>query len=731
MAYMTAPAETPAATNAPSDRRLLNAGLGVTTLLAAWLLFQVQPMAGKRILPWFGGGSAVWTTAMLFFQGMLLVGYGYAHVVSTYLPPRRQARLHVLLLGLAAALLVVAPAAPGEAWKPASSDFPTVRIIAILAASVGLPYLMLASTAPLVQTWFARANPGRSPYRLYALSNVGSLAALVCYPLVIEPNMGLSEQSVAWSLLFALFAACCGACGVASHRLVVGPPAAGAPSRRNSHAAPTRRGRSPYWLWLLLPACASSLMLSVTTHLSSDVAPMPLLWIGPMVAYLLSFIIAFDSDRWYRRWWWLPAAAVASLLAAFNWRDAGTRDIDQQILIQLALVLCMATVCHGELARRRPPAARLTAFYLCVAAGGALGGFFNSVVAPLAFSDYYELPLGLVASWLIVIALLLTDRRSPLRRGGHGLAFWGRLALIFAAVGLLALMVAVVARDPAGIVVADRNFYGALKVRAVNIDGTNETYFNLVHGRIAHGAQFRSISNRRVPMYYYHPESGVGQTLANRVAAGGAATPQRVGVVGLGAGTLAAYAEQGDYYRFYEINPAVIRIANRHFTYLRDARGRGAKIDVAEGDARLSLEREAPQHFDLLAFDAFNSDSIPSHLLTLEAVNLYVRHLRQPDGLLAVHVSNRHLALDAVVQAIAERAGLDAALVKTSATAPGTFACTWVLLHRRPGYFAERKLGVPLAQATAGRIPVLWTDDYSNVFSILKDDGGEDAMAAE
>lgn len=712
------PGETSESTPTRASGPLLNAGLALTALLSAWLLFQVQPMVGKRILPWFGGSSAVWTTAMLFFQSMLLAGYAYAHWVVTRLPRRRQAWLHGTLLTGAVVLAWLVPVVPIDVWKPTGSDYPSIRIVCVLLACVGLPYLMLASTAPLVQAWFTRVNPGRSPYRLYALSNLGSLAALVSYPFAVEPNLTLTRQGVAWSALFAAFAACCGACAALCNRATAAAKDSVA-SRLDPDGAVAHRNRTRYFFWLALPACASSLMLSVTTHLSSDVAPMPLLWIAPMVVYLLSFILTFDSDRWYRRAVWLPTAGATSLLAAISWHEANTWTIGSQIAVNLAMLWAMSMICHGELVRLRPAASHLTAFYMCVAAGGALGGLLNSVVAPLALPGFYELHVGVLAAWVIATALLATDPRSPFYDGGKGKAFVGFASIVVLIIVLAVTMVLGVEWGRRGVIAAARNFYGLLRVREVELEEVGDSFYKLIHGRITHGAQFRSLESRRVPMTYYHPGSGVGKLLADRVLNNSDSPTRRVGVVGLGAGTLAAYAENGDAYRFYEINSAVTQFANDYFSYLGDARQRGAAVEVVTGDGRLSLERESPQQFDLLVLDAFSGDAIPMHLLTLEAFEQYVKHLRQPEGILAVHVSNLHLALGAVVQAAADRCGLEAVQVSSGEDAPGAFVAEWILLCRRPGYFAERQLGVPLRQALKGHEPLLWTDDYSNVVQIL------------
>jgi spermidine synthase len=691
----------------------LNRLLPLTALVSAWLLFQIQPIVAKRILPWFGGGAAVWTTALLFFQTALLGGYLYAHLSVRWMSPRLQAAVHVALLAAAALLAALWGVIPTDVWKPQDSEAPSLRILVILAAWVGLPYLMLAATAPLVQVWFSRTSPGRSPYRLYALSNVGSMAALASYPLLVEPAMGIVRQGESWAWAFLAFAAACGGCALlaapAGDRDSIVPVAGG-----DSPALDARPGWLQAALWLALPACASVLLLAVTTYLCQDVAPIPMLWVAPMAIYLLTFILAFDSDRWYRRGGWLPMTATATLAAVLLWGSRTLPSFAWQGGVHLVLLFAACMTCHGELARMRPAiASRLTTYYLCIAAGGALGGLLTGVAAPMLLGDHYELQIAIVAMWALVLLVLVTDRRSAFYDGGSRGALATLAAMVVALVALAITLYVRAASERRSAVARARNFYGVLKVLEVN-RGTSDAYYELANGRISHGAQFEAAANRRVPMCYYYADSGIGQVLM----ASSPASPRRVGVVGLGVGSLAAYAEAGEQFRFYEINPQVATMAEEYFSYLADARERGAQTAIVPGDARLSLEREPPQRFDVLALDAFNGDAIPMHLLTLEAFDLYLRHLAA-DGILAIHITNQHLRLDGVVKAPADRHGLDAVRVETTpAETPGTTGCVWVLLSRRAGYFAERKLGPPL-EDLPGKATVPWTDDYSNLLEAL------------
>jgi hypothetical protein len=692
----------------------LNLLLAATAFLSAWLLFQVQPMVARRILPWFGGGTAVWTTVMLFFQAALFAGYLYAHLLAQR-APRLQAGLHVALLAAAAAMALLIGVLPADWWKPAVGDLPALRILAMLAACIGLPFVMLAATAPLVQAWYARVNGGASPYRLYALSNVGSLAALLSYPLVVEPTIALSRQGELWALLFAAFATACGASALLALR-AAGPLAIESAAGAAAPPIEARPRRLERFFWIALPACASVALLAITAHLCTDVAPIPLLWVAPMAVYLLSFIATFDSDRWYDRRIWLPAAAVASFAAVWVWQaDTGQTfaSLRSQIIVHLVLLLAFCMVCHGELARMRPPAARLTNFYLSIAAGGVLGGLLVGVVAPLVLSNNYELQLGMLAAWLLAMAVLATDRQSPLYDGGY---FRGWLGMAVLLIALGAAMSVYVAEKATRAVARARNFYGVLTLRELNRE-TPIAFYELTNGQVSHGSQFRDETNRRIPTLYYHADSGV----APAVMTADPHQARRVGVVGLGAGTLAAYAEKGDEFRFYDVNPQVLDFAEKYFTYLADARARGAKTTLVEGDARLALEREPPQQFDVLVLDAFNSDAIPVHLLTLEAFEVYLKHLKEPDGILAVHVTNEHLDLEPVVVSAAERFGLDGVYIHAEPDeSPSSAQSMWVLLSRQPGRFGDLNVGRPL-ETSPGRDPVVWTDDFSSVLSVLEE----------
>lgn len=669
----------------------------LTILVSAFLLFQVEPVIAKIILPWFGGSAAVWTACLLFFQMALLAGYLYAHALVRYLKPRAQAALHVGLLAISALTLAVYPSA---GFEPYSAGDPTWRILLLLGRTIGLPYFLLSTTGPLVQAWYARRFAGSMPYWLYALSNAGSMFALLSYPFLFEPVLTTHEQARMWSWGYLAFAVVCAAAAL------------GAPAAREAapeEAGAVKPGARQYALWLALPACASVLLLAVTNHMSQNVAAVPFLWILPLSLYLLSFILCFAGDGWYRRNPYLQLLAVALGSMAYAGAGAGNLPIKPLVvLFSLGLFTC-SMVCHGELAMLKPQPQLLTHYYLMIAAGGALGGVAVGFLAPHVFSGYYEMPLALVGCAALILAVLKTDPALGWFRRWRQPAPIASLALVLA----LAVYVAIeLQQSVSGVRLRVRNFYGELTVKDSDPPTALDATRTLTHGTINHGQQFLNLAKRDLPTTYYGPATGVALAIRDR----GKERAARVGVIGLGTGTLAAYARPGDYYRYYEINPLVLWVARSEFTFLADCHG---KLDVAMGDARLSLEREQPENFDVLAVDAFSSDAIPVHLLTREAMDLYFRHLR-PDGILAVHISNRHLDLQPVLEGEARATGRRARVVDTEDDDDaGVFAATWVLLTAPPNDFDNeiRANSNPVSRTRRVR---LWTDDYSNLFQILK-----------
>jgi SAM-dependent methyltransferase len=751
----------------------------LTILVSAFQLFQVEPVIAKIILPWFGGSAAVWTTCLLFFQLALLLGYLYAHALVRYFQPRMQRIIHIVLL-LASALVL--PIYPGASLKPSGMGDPVLGILGLLAVTVGLPFFLLSTTGPLLQAWYARSHKGAMPYRLYALSNAGSMFALLSYPVLIEPVFGTHRQASIWSIGYGVFVLLCIVTALRSGQA--------AQVAMEQDAAPVEHpGPGIYALWIALPAVASALLLAITNHLSQNVAAIPFLWILPLSLYLLSFILCFEGSDWYKRFPYVPLLAVALCSMAYSMGVDATGNLNIRVLVPLfalgLFTVCM--VCHGELARLKPHPRYLTHFFLMISIGGALGGLAVAVIAPYVFNAFYELPIGLVVCAILTIVVLIHDpemgwfpnwRQSaaiPAVALIAGLAiFTGMLthlsftlstssevtagliaSTVFRApyelpIGLVVCVVlAVVALKSdkplgwlrntqqlaaiAAIVltaslttytgmqlrnfqkgarVLVRNFYGALKVKDSGPRTDLEATRSLTHGTINHGEQYLNPIRRDLPTTYYGPNTGIGIAIHDR----NKNHAVRIGVIGLGTGTIAAYGRLGDYVRYYEINPVVRQLAHQQFSFLDDCR---CQTEVAMGDARLSLEKEPPENFDVLAVDAFSSDSIPVHLLTREAMDLYFHHLK-PDGILAVHISNRYLDLQPVVQGEAKATGHVARLVDTDDDdSQDVFGATWVLVTApSPGFDSEVLNNS--AEIESKRHVRLWTDDYSNLFQILK-----------
>ncbi len=702
----------------------------IATFASAFLIFLVQPMVGKRILPWFGGGPGVWTLCLMFYQSALFLGYAYAHMLVRRASPRAQLIVHGLVFAGAALLL---PVLPGDHWRPGGLDDPESSILQMLFANVALPFLVLAATGPLVQAWFARLHPDRSPYPLYAVSNLGSLLALCAYPFVIEPRLGLSLTSTLWGSAFI-------ACGVAV--LACGLLARSANSPQHAPDAPGVASAPPFVvaLWLLLPAAAVIVLMAITNRLCLDLASVPFLWVLPLGIYLVSFIICFASERAYRRTPFVLFTVLVFLLQVAepilsgppgSW-SAALGSIYGQIATHCLLLFGVSMVMHGELYRLRPPAQNLTSFYLCVSGGGALGGLFVGVVAPRVFDAYHELPLGLgVAGVLLMLACGL-DPHSALRFGAPR---WRWALAAPAAVAGLVVIALASGRQPDNLTHAERNFFGVLRVYQHDADNPQARRHALTHGNTLHGVQFRHPRRRNLATGYYGKASGIAVALDSRRPG----VPSHVGIVGLGAGTLAPYGRAGDRFRFYELDPDVIRLATNRafFSFLSDS---AAEIALVPGDARLSLRAEleagAPQKFDVLVLDAFSSDSIPVHLLTLEAFALFADHV-QDGGLIAAHLSNRHLDLAPLVMRLGQRLDMEGVLVTNrNVSRLNTRASRWVLLSRDPDrLLSARNYATQFSKAQglgreairfeappldlADQAPV-WTDDYSDIYRVLK-----------
>lgn len=667
---------------------------GLTIFLSAFLLFQVQPLIGKMILPWFGGSAAVWTTCMLFFQMVLLLGYFYSHWVVRHLAPLRQSWVHGSLLLLS---LLLIPVSPSLDWKPLGDENPTLRILGLLTVSIGLPYFVLSTTGPLLQAWFARERSGLVPYRLFALSNFGSMLALLAYPVAVEPVFPTRWQSLLWSGLYAAFVLICALLAWRG-RLGEALPAS------TEQGGPATRWREKL-LWAALAACPSILMVADTSFLTTHIAPIPMIWVAPLALYLLSFILSFERSGWYRRRVYLPLLLIGLwALAYLPTLGISALPVYPAMAINLASFFVACMVCHGELARLQPHPSRLTAYYLMLAVGGVVGGFFVGVIAPYLFNSNYELSIGIVLTGLVSAIAVLAS--VSVRR-----ARWFKPGLVLTAVFLLALTWIRVSdhRDEnEGADVLLRNFYGTLKVFTDVQDG----YRSMIHGQITHGRQFTAPDKQDLPTTYYSPLGGAGKAMLIKAEQGA----MRVGVVGLGVGTLLTYGRKGDTFRLYDIDPLVVEIAQSHFTYLSRSQ---AQSDIVLGDARLQLERESAQQFDVLVIDAFSGDSVPIHLLTQEAFAQYFRHLK-PNGVLAFHITNRFLDLRPVVKTAADHFGWSVRLVESEGKPEElVLRSSWVLLSQSEAFFAHPSLRQAMTLTAPANFQP-WKDDYSSLFSVIK-----------
>ena len=654
-------------------------GFGATVFLGAFLLFLLEPMAAKSLLPVLGGSSAVWITCLVFFQAMLLAGYLYAHWLTR--SGLRWAHVVLLAIGVIALFATRHMGATGDAAHPVATIFRTLTL------SIGLPFLLLGATSPLLQVWMARVEGTGVRYGLFALSNVGSLLGLLAYPLVIEPHVSLRSQKLGWAVGFAIYAAIA---GWLSARPGVWQRETTEPSEEE-----TQTSRWSKAMWFLLPMGAALQLAAVTSHLTVNIAAIPLLWMLPLAAYLVSFIVAFELPRLYQRGLVVRVLVVmmAGLGYALTKTDSGL-PIAISIPFFLVEMFAACLFCHAEVYRLRPSGRReATEFYLLVAAGGVAGTFYVALVSPLVFSANYDLAL----SFLVTAALAL---RVTWKDGWGQRLLWG--------VGTWLLLILVIALHIAygrRVLEITRNFYGTLRV--TESDTPAGPIRMLTNGTIQHGTQIvRQPGLERTPTTYYAWDSGVGQALKGA---------HRIGVVGLGVGTLAAYGHPGDSIRFYEINPLVRPVAERWFTYLKDT---GATLSFADGDGRASLRREPAQGFDVLVVDAFSGDAIPLHLLTVEAVGEYKRHLG-PHGLLAFHISNQYLNLAPEIAALADASGMVARAFESGADpAKGEYRAVWVLVASDDAYFERDGLGgvrIPKVPGVAA-----WTDDYSSLLPLVE-----------
>ncbi len=684
--------------------------IAATIFLSAALLFLVQPLLARLLLPWYGGTSMVWITCLLFFQSFLFLGYLYAHWLSTRVSARGQLVVHGSLLAASALFL---PVHLGERWKWTGEEDPSRLILLALMATISAPYLLLSSTNPLVQSWTARlmSSPAerRRVYRLFALSNFGSLLGLLSYPFVIEPFFSLSLQTALWSVTYVVFL---GLCALVAWR------ARGAPllSERLEDGG---QAVGPRWAplpWLALACLGSIVLLATTNQLTRNVASVPFLWVAPLVLYLASFVIAFERDHWYRRAVWTPLLLAGLVGALYLLSEKTEPDLKLQLFGYLFNQFVLCVVLHGELARWRPSPGRLTSFYLFVAAGGAIGGVAVGLVAPWIFGGFWEFPLSLLAAYVLVGASMLLVKVEGLE---GELLRWSRV-LWFGGALLLAIVIVGIVRDQrGGPAFMERSFFGMVRVYDRD-PGTENWRRDLWNGPIGHGTQLMADGRHLETTLYYTKESGVYATFDLYPLAEG----RRIGVLGLGAGTLAALGRAGDEFRFYELDPKVARVAASHFFFLGET---PANVEVIVGDGRISLDRELAENgsleLDILVLDAFAGDAIPVHLLTREAFTLYDRHLK-PDGVIAVHISNLHFDLSPVVRAAAEHIDRPAVLLQNdSDTEREIYSADWVIVTRNAELLSDPRFQervTPWVLASADHeSPVAWTDDYVNLLNLM------------
>jgi hypothetical protein len=706
--------------------------------LNAFLLFLLEPLFGKLALPHLGGTAAVWTTCMLFFQTALVAGYFYSHVLASLVRIRAQIVLHVALL-LAAALTL--PVSIPRHWSPSNVERPELSLLGLLALRIGLPFLLLSAGSPLLQHWFSRSTNAkeRDPYTLYVASNLGSFVALLAYPFAVEPWMTLSAQSSRWAVGYLFLIGLTLMCGLLASS---GVARATAPNVVHERVSWTDRA----W-WIALAAVPSSLMLGVTTHITTDLAPIPLLWIVPLALHLLTFVVAFGIPRpWVIR-------SVHALVPYFVITIAVLLFFRAEIpgptgyAVHAATFLVCALACHLRLAASRPSPSRLTEFYVWLSVGGALGGFFNVVIAPNAFRSVLEYPLALIAAaalsgdavprwrWadvimqvLLAIALVaavstaLRVAGTPSRAtlgfvlGAGGIAAFAVRArpLRFAlCVGAILVAGAQLAVADGVMRFADRSFYSVYRVVDDSASGARQFY----SGTTSHGSEHFNDRGQE-PLAYYHRDGPLGALFSAR---SWRTTPWRVGVIGLGTGATASYARPGETWTFYEIDPLVARVAadTTLFRFLSSAQSRPR---IVLGDARLSIERESGEQFDVLTIDAFSSDAIPVHLLTREALALY-RSRVAPDGVIAWHISNKYLDLRPVLEALAADAGL-VALIWDDNNIPqpsgGRFPSMWVAMTSSSNTLSSIEKDGRWVRLDSRRRAELWTDDFSNVLSVVR-----------
>jgi hypothetical protein len=686
----------------------------ISVFISAFLIFQIQPIISKIILPWFGGGASVWTTCMLFFQFFLLIGYLYAYILTKILKVRHQIVVHLVVLLCSLFLL---PYSISDIQNTLSGGAPTWAVLKVLFMGLGFPYLILSANTPLLQHWFTRETNAANPYRLYAISNIGSFLALVSYPVLIEPFMTLDWQVKLWSSIYYIFVLL-----VACIFFIVVKQ-----NNNNSHFIPEHiiNPKVSFFrliLWFMLSALGVVLLVSTTNALTQNVPPVPFLWLAPLAIYLLTYVVTFSNFGIYVRYLWLPLFMLLSFVALLIYFIGGQFDIITQLLIYLLILLCGCMICHGELNSLKPKQGNTTLFYLVLSGGGVFGSFLVSFVAKSVFDEFLEFPLAIFSVLVLATASLLWNKQVLLAEAKPNLAVIvnHRHLSILAAGSAVVSLVWLLAFNKLNNqyqqydIAKARNFYGILTVKDIAEGNVHER--RLIDGTTSHGSQSLPLSKSTVPLSYYRPGTGA-QLVLEQLSSD---NKLQVGIIGLGVGALAAYGRSGDHYTFYELNPLVSDFAYKYFSYLDSSQ---AEVEVKLGDARVSLQHELDlgqnNGFDLLIIDAFSGDLIPTHLMTHEAFLLYQQHIKT-QGVMALHISNRHLSLLPVI--IQHSITLDMQVMLFETPGNGNeHDAQWVVLTNNSRITQSPNLIYKQSVISKEQYKkVLWTDDYSSLLPILK-----------
>lgn len=682
-----------------------------TIFLSAFLLFQVQPMIAKFILPWFGGSSAVWSTCLLFFQTGLLIGYGYSHLISRIFGLRNQVKVHLVLLVLS---FISIPIIPHEWMKPDANQNPVFGILKLLSLTVGFPYIMVSTTGPLLQSWFSISNPKKSPYQLYALSNLGSLIGLITYPILIEPFENLKTQLWTWSLGYILFILLCGL----TAKTIWNLKTIKFTQSKNKSLSVSGTIKS---LWLLLAFMGTVTLLSITNKLTQDITVVPFLWIVPLTLYLITFIIAFGYPKWYNRKVFIPAM-LFSIAFLFRYQIQSvvygtTTPLDTTIFIYCLTIFLICMVLHGELSRLKPDQVNLTLYYFMISAGGVLGGIFINLIVPFIFNGFWELYCA-IAGTILITAFVVYKSIDTIKKRSIRLLFSISTFTILAGVIIVFQKEYTAFNDD--VIDSSRNFYGLLKVSESN-KGTINWQRMLIHGDVSHGIELMDSAYQNLPISYYGPESGIGLALSAFPSRSDSNyNGMRVGMIGLGTATIAAYGTDKDLYKYYEINSQVEVLARKYFKFISNFKG---KTEIINGDGRISLERELKEtgsnQYDVLAVDAFSGDVIPTHLVTREAMELYLKHIKS-DGIIAFHITNKYLNLIPVMNGLSQFFGKHMNVFYQKGNISGPVDAIWVLFTENKKFLNNPLVQKQILPFDANQKEVIfWTDDYSSIWPIF------------